>query len=157
MSKKIMTKSLNNEVVATKRVRKSRAKATKVEVAKKIEVVEVAKYDATRHANGMKLTKDRPGVIATMKSMLFAASKDSPVTKSSIFATLLEKFPERDAGKMKSTTMMQVPSGLRSEARIVLVSVKLANSAEHAYYVDIDATQAMQAAHALAKLTKLTK
>ena len=146
MSKKNVVAS---KIEVVKQARKSRAKKIVVEVASEVAKIE---FDATRHANGMILTLARPGVLSTMKSMLFNASVDSPVSKSQILAELVKCFPERDAGKMKSTTMMQVPSGMRVEARIVLRSVKLATSSEHAYYVDVDATQALQASHAASKI-----
>lgn len=95
------------------------------------------------HVGGVAFTAARPGVIAVMIEHLSRASEQAPVTKDAILADLVKRFPERKEVKMKSTLMMQVPSGLRTEKRIVVR--KSEDKSKPGYYIDAQATAVLQA------------
>lgn len=99
----------------------------------------------TTHANGAAFSDKRPGVIATIVEMLSQASEKAPVEKSVILAKLVERFPDRPEANMKSTLMMQVPSGLKIEKRIIV------RSNEHGYWIDKKASEQLQAEYKAAK------
>lgn len=131
--------------VAPKRVRKTKVKATKV-------------VQTLVHANGVKTSDKRPGVLAVMTSMLHDASEKHPVTKLTILERLCESFPERASEdgrkKMLATLSMQLPAGIRTEKRIILSSsdVELADGTKaKGYWIDKKATKDAQAAHAASK------
>lgn len=95
------------------------------------------------HVGGVAFTTARPGVIAVMIEHLSKATSEHPVTKETILDDLVVRFPDRTREKMKSTLMMQVPSGLRTEKRIVVR--KSEDKSKPGYYIDAQATAALQA------------
>lgn len=90
------------------------------------------------------VTQKRPGVLAKMVECLEAASEKSPVTKESILEVLVKAFPDREEAKMKSTLSMQMPSGLRTEKKIILGSKTLPEGRK-GYWIDKKATKEFQA------------
>lgn len=58
------------------------------------------------------------GVIATIIECLKGATKKKPISKETILKVLIEKFPDRQPGAMKSTISSQIPSGLKVEKKI---------------------------------------
>jgi hypothetical protein len=95
------------------------------------------------HVGGVAFTNARPGVIAVMIAELSKGSSDAPVSKESIMETLIQTFKDREPAKMKATLMMQVPSGLRIEKRIIVR--KSEDKSKPGYWIDAQATAAAQA------------
>lgn len=56
----------------------------------------------------------KPGVIASIKEFLSAASKDNPITKKAILAKLVKRFKDRTETGMSQTLNIQLPGRLRA-------------------------------------------
>ena len=61
----------------------------------------------------------KPGVITRIIELLRDATKKKPITKEEVLADLVKKFPEREAQGMKNTIGSQIPSGLRTEKKLI--------------------------------------
>jgi len=57
----------------------------------------------------------RPGVIATLITLLRSASKKAPMTKEQLLAGMVKAFPDRQPQAMKSTISSQVPNAMLKE------------------------------------------
>jgi hypothetical protein len=100
------------------------------------------------HSNNIAFTDKRPGVVAHILEMLMNASAESAITKTTILAALVKRFANRAESGMKATLMMQCPSGLLIEKRVVVATVKNEATKERSYYVDRELTAKAQAAYA---------
>lgn len=100
------------------------------------------------HANGVKFSNKRPGVIACIVEMLRNANADTPISKLDILTELVKRFPERGSDKLQATLTMQVPSGLLIEKKIKVQTVVDQSSKVRRYYIDKNETDKLQAAYA---------
>lgn len=102
------------------------------------------------HANGAVFTDKRPGVLAVLVIRLSDASEAEPVTKKQILATLVRAFPDRESAKMWATIQMQVPSGLKTEKKLILTSKEVSEGDKKTkgYWIDQTATEAYKASFA---------
>lgn len=69
--------------------------------------------------------KEGPGVIASMVEWLTSATEDTPVTKKTIMARLAKRFPDRDIDGMLKTVNIQVPSRLKNEKGLKIMSKEM--------------------------------
>ena len=86
-----------------------------------------------------------PGVIASIVTILQAATAAKPVTKEVIHEKLVKLFPDRDSESMKTTVGIQVPSRLNKEKDLGIARN------DNGYYIG---TKAAKAAPAKAKAKK---
>jgi hypothetical protein len=94
----------------------SSAKTETTEKAKPSKEKDSLKANSGQKKKGSKEEKaKKPGVIATILSILQNASAKKPVKKEEILTQLVAKFPDRPEGSMRSTINIQVPSRLRVE------------------------------------------
>lgn len=105
------------------------------------------------HANGVKFSNKRPGVIACIVEMLRNANADKPISKLDILTELVKRFPERGQDKLQATLTMQVPSGLLIEKKIKVQTVIDASSKVRRYWIDQSETNKLQAAYAARRVS----
>lgn len=106
------------------------------------------------HANAVKFSHKRPGVIACIVEMLRNANKDQPISKFEILTELVKRFPERGSDKLNATLTMQCPSGLLIEKKIKVQTVIDASTKARKYYIDDAETEKLQAAYASKRVSK---
>lgn len=138
-------------IMNTKSVKSVKSKSNKsaaVVAQQNVAAIEVERVKLSSHSNNIAFSDKRPGVVAYILEMLMNASAQGPVTKSYMLKKLCERFADREESKMKSTLMMQCPSGLLIEKRVVVVTIKNEATKERCYYVDRDATAKCQAEYA---------
>ena len=125
---------------------KSKSSKSKSSKSKSIEQTQVVTI--TTHANAVKFSNKRPGVIACIVEMLRNANADKPVSKLDILTELVKRFPERGSDKLQATLTMQCPSGLLIEKKIKVQTVIDASTKLRRYYIDDAETDKLQAAYA---------
>lgn len=79
--------------------------------AKKEEGATVKRQGPPKSAGG----EGRPGIIASIKEFLGAASEEKPLTKAAIVAKLAKRFTDRDEEAMSKTVAVQVPNRLKKD------------------------------------------
>lgn len=62
----------------------------------------------------------KPGVIATIIKALQSASEKNPITKEGVLAKLVVAFPERLRKAMLNTVHSQIPTGLKTEKKMIV-------------------------------------
>jgi hypothetical protein len=147
----------------TQRTQRTKSNAGKTNVvsddATKLEATTKEQVKIVTHANNAAFSNARPGVVATILECVMNADETNAVTKNDILRVLCDRFADRDAAKMKATVMMQVPSGLRIEKRVIVRETLKLNDdktkAERAYYVDHEATKIEQQKYMQAKIEKM--
>ena len=60
----------------------------------------------------------KPGVIATIFTIVQKATASKPMSREDVFAALVDAFPERDADALKSTVQTQLPSRISKERNV---------------------------------------
>lgn len=131
----------------------SKSTARKSRKASKVAAPAVEQVKVETHANGVKFSGKRPGVIACMVEMLRNATAENPVSKLDILGELVKRFPERGQDKLQATLTMQVPSGLRIEKRIEVKTVVDPSSKVRRYYIDDAESAKLQAAYAARRVS----
>lgn len=126
----------------------SKSTARKSRKASKVAAPAVEQVKVETHANGVKFSNKRPGVIACIVEMLRNANADTPISKLDILTELVKRFPERGSDKLQATLTMQVPSGLLIEKKIKVQTVIDQSSKVRRYYIDQSETDKLQAAYA---------
>jgi hypothetical protein len=89
-------------------------------------------------------------VLKIIKDMLAQATESTPVSKSEILAKLVASFDGRDSVKMTTTLNMQVPSGLKIEAGLIVAS-KQGSDGKKVYWLDVAKTVEFQNTHTKVK------
>ncbi len=81
-------------------------------------------FVAAGHSNGATFTAERPGVLATLYELMWAAEQnDAPMSKAEVLAECVRLFSDRPAENMKTTISAQLPGQFKLARGFVLTRV----------------------------------
>lgn len=129
------------------------SKSSKSKSSKSVKQTQQSDVRIETHANGVKFSNKRPGVIACIVEMLRNANAETPISKLDILTELVRRFPERGQDKLQATLTMQVPSGLLIEKKIKVQTVIDQSSKVRRYWIDQSETDKLQAAYAARRVS----